>query len=94
MQVLCYKEDMDDNDDMMRLHVLMPRLLNTRLRAAALERGTPATVLVRTLIAYGLDRMDDATLSQLIDEAAQAERDRRAAAGREGGKRHKPSEKT
>lgn len=92
--MLCYKEDMDDKDEMMRLHVLMPAAMNTRLRAAALERGTPATVLVRTLIAYGLDRMDDATLSQLVEDAAQAERERRAAAGREGGKKPRPPKKT
>ncbi len=58
-----------------------------RLKRAAADARTPAAVLSRTLVMWGLDNLAaNHDLADAVEEAAEAERQRRSAAGRRGGR--------
>lgn len=83
---------MTDNDDAdtrptLRFNVTVSPLDRVRLKQAALDVGTPAAVLARTLINYGIDHLDDdPALRAVVDAAAAAEHQRRVDAASKGGK--------
>ena len=77
----------DPNRPTLRFNVTISPLDRTRLKQAALDVGTPAAVLARTLINYGIDNLHhDPALRAVVDAAAEAEHNRRVDAASKGGK--------
>lgn len=80
--------DADDDRPTLRFNVTISPLDHKALKQAALDVGTPAAVLARTLIQHGLAHIDDdAKLRASVEEAAAAERIRRREAARAGGRK-------
>ena len=79
---------MSDDRPTLRFNVTISPLDHKKLKRVALDVGTPAAVLARTLIQYGLAHIDDdAQLRAVVEEAAAAERVRRREAARAGGRK-------
>ncbi len=78
--------DSDDTRPTLRFNVTVSPLDRRRLRQAALDVGTPAAVLARTLINYGIDNMSDPKIRAVVEAAAEAEHNRRVDAASKGGK--------
>lgn len=60
-----------------------------RVKRAADAAKMPKAVLMRTLVLYGLDHLDDPAIAEVVAEAAQAERRRRREAASKGGRNKK-----
>lgn len=58
-----------------------------RLKQAGLDFGLPAAVAARALVSHGLDNLADPRVSQVLSDAAEAERRRRSRAASVGGQR-------
>lgn len=82
-------EDTDKSDEgkVVRMGWTVSEEDADRLRRAALDVGTPAAVLARALVLYGLDHMSDPPIAASVADAVEAEKVRRAAAASVGGKR-------
>lgn len=70
-----------------RTNVTLDLQQHKRLRALSARYTTPASVLIRELLAYGLARLKtDPELQAAVQAAVEAERERRRGVGRKGGR--------
>ncbi|GAA4746415.1 hypothetical protein [Gordonia alkaliphila] len=76
----------EPTDPTVRIAMSVSPIDADRLKRAAADARTPAAVLSRTLVMWGLDNLtSNEDLADAVEEAAEAERQRRSAAGRRGG---------